>query len=148
MRPPGANRVKIPVTLVDNDLDRDCPNHVRALFTSVGNEADRIGPTQSVGFTHIDSHVLRALHEAPCGSGRWSSGCFPNKVEFIPHQSKGCRLIVSFGEMGPWRSMLASSWIGEIDLTLPIVVCNPAWHPTPSIPSSAHGGSASRCLGR
>jgi hypothetical protein len=22
-----------------------CPNHVRALFTSAGNEADRVGPT-------------------------------------------------------------------------------------------------------
>jgi hypothetical protein len=27
----------------------------------------------------------------PCGPGRWSSGYFPNTVEFIPHQSKGCR---------------------------------------------------------
>jgi hypothetical protein len=34
--------------------------------------------------------VLRALYEAPCGSGCWSNGYFPNKVEFIPHQSQGC----------------------------------------------------------
>jgi hypothetical protein len=27
---------------------------------------------------------------ALCGSGCWSSGCFPNKVEFTPHQSIGC----------------------------------------------------------
>ena len=33
---------------------------------------------------------MRALYEAPRGSGCWSSGCFPNTVEFIPHQSKGC----------------------------------------------------------
>jgi hypothetical protein len=26
----------------------------------------------------------------PCGSGCWSSGYFPNKIEFIPHQSNGC----------------------------------------------------------
>ena len=33
---------------------------------------------------------MRALYEVPCGSGCWSSAYFPNKVEFIPHQSKGC----------------------------------------------------------
>jgi hypothetical protein len=43
-----------------------------------------------VGFTHVASHVLRALYEVPCGSVCWSSGYFPNKVELIPHQSKGC----------------------------------------------------------
>jgi hypothetical protein len=32
---------------------------------------------------------LRVLDEVPCGSGCWSSGHFPNKVEFMPHQSKG-----------------------------------------------------------
>jgi hypothetical protein len=31
---------------------------------------------------------LRALYEVPCGSGHWSSGYFPKKVELIPHQSK------------------------------------------------------------
>jgi hypothetical protein len=65
-------------------------NHVRALLTSVGNEADRIGLMSPVGFTHVDSHALRALDEVPCGSGSWSSRYFPNKVEFIPHQSNRC----------------------------------------------------------
>jgi hypothetical protein len=66
------------------------PNRVRALFTSVGNEADRVGPMSPIGLTHIDSHALRVLDEVPCGSGCWSSGYFPNTVECIPHQSKGC----------------------------------------------------------
>jgi hypothetical protein len=43
-----------------------------------------------IGLTHVDSHALRALDEVPCGSGCWSSGYFPNTVEFIPHQRKGC----------------------------------------------------------
>jgi hypothetical protein len=67
---------------------REWPNRVRTLFTSVGNEADRVGPTEPVGFTYADSHALRALYEAPCGSGCWLSGYFPNTVELIPHQSK------------------------------------------------------------
>src|SRR5262245_14880692 len=67
-------------------------NRVRTLFTSVRNEADRVGATQPVGFTSVDSHVLRALDEAPCGSGYWSSAYFPYTVECIPHQSQGCRL--------------------------------------------------------
>jgi hypothetical protein len=66
------------------------PNRVRTLFTSVGNEADRVGATQPIGFPYVDSHASRALDEEPCGSGCWSSEYFPNKVEFIPHQSKGC----------------------------------------------------------
>jgi deoxyribonuclease-1 len=45
---------------------------------------------EPVGLTHVDSHALRTLYEAPYGSGRRSRGYFPNKVEFIPHQSKGC----------------------------------------------------------
>jgi hypothetical protein len=65
-------------------------NRVRTLFTSVGNEADRVGATQPVGFTYVDSRALRALHEAPCGSGGWSSRYFPNTVELIPHRGKGC----------------------------------------------------------
>jgi hypothetical protein len=32
-------------------------NRVRTLFTSVGNEADRVGATQPVGFTYVDSHA-------------------------------------------------------------------------------------------
>jgi hypothetical protein len=39
---------------------------------------------------HVDSHALRALYEVPYGSQSWSSGYFQNKVELIPHQSKGC----------------------------------------------------------
>jgi hypothetical protein len=65
-------------------------NHVRTSFTSVGNKADRVGPPEPVGFTHADSHASRALYYVPCGSGGWSSGYFPNTVEFIPHQSKRC----------------------------------------------------------
>jgi hypothetical protein len=33
-------------------------NRVRTLFTSVGNEADRIGPTEPIGFTHLGSDIL------------------------------------------------------------------------------------------
>src|SRR5262247_2850247 len=65
-------------------------NRVRTLFTSVRNEADRVGATQPVGFTYVDSHALRTLYEAPCGSGGWSSRYFPNTVGFIPHRGKGC----------------------------------------------------------
>jgi hypothetical protein len=63
---------------------------VTTSFTSVRNEADRVGPTSPIGLTHIGSLALRAHSYARCGSGGWSSGCFLNKVEFIPHQSKGC----------------------------------------------------------
>jgi hypothetical protein len=72
-------------------------NHVRTSFTSVGNKADRVGPPEPVGFTHADSHASRALYYVPCGSGGWSSGYFPNKDELIPHQSKSCRLLRTFG---------------------------------------------------
>jgi hypothetical protein len=41
--------------------------------------------------THLDSYAPRAVSYVLCGPGCWSSGCFPNKVEFTPHQSKGCR---------------------------------------------------------
>jgi hypothetical protein len=63
---------------------------IRTLFTSVRNEADRVGPPSHIGFTHVNSHALRALYEVLCGSGCWSSECFPNTVESIPHQNKGC----------------------------------------------------------
>lgn len=65
-------------------------NRARTLFTSVGNEADRVGATQPIGFTYVDARAFRALDEAPCGSGCWSSKYFPNTVEFIPHRGKGC----------------------------------------------------------
>jgi transposase-like protein len=65
-------------------------NRVTTLFTSVGNEADRVGATQPIGFTYVDSRALRALDEPPCGSGCWSSRYFPNTVELIPHRGKGC----------------------------------------------------------
>src|SRR5262245_49142696 len=58
--------------------------------TSVGHEADRVGATQPIGFTYVDSRAFRALDEAPHGSGGWSSEYFPNTVEFIPHRGKGC----------------------------------------------------------
>lgn len=44
----------------------------------------------SSGLTDADSHALRALSEALCGSGCWSNGYFPHTVECIPHQSQGC----------------------------------------------------------
>jgi hypothetical protein len=48
-------------------------NRVRTLFTSVGNEADRVGPTSPIGFTYIGSLALRASSYAPCSYGCWSS---------------------------------------------------------------------------
>jgi hypothetical protein len=65
-------------------------NRVRTLFTSVGNEADRVRATQPVGFAYVDAHAFRALDEVPCGSGGRISRYFPNTVEFIPHRGKGC----------------------------------------------------------
>jgi hypothetical protein len=59
-------------------------------FTSVRNEADRVGPMYPIGFTHVGSRALRAHFYARCGSGGWSSGSFLNTVECIPHQSIGC----------------------------------------------------------
>src|SRR5688572_10879547 len=65
-------------------------NRVRTLFTSVGKEADRIGATQPIVFTYVDSRALRALYEAPCGSGGWSSRYFADTVGFSAHRGKGC----------------------------------------------------------
>ena len=55
----------------------------------------------SSGLTDADSHALRALSEALCGSGCGLSGYFPNTVEFIPHQSQGGRLIVTKSDDDP-----------------------------------------------
>jgi hypothetical protein len=63
-------------------------NRVRTLFTSVGNEADRVGPMYPLGFAHLGYHAFMAVSYAPYGSGCWLSGCFPNTVGFIPHGSK------------------------------------------------------------
>jgi hypothetical protein len=48
-------------------------NRVRTLFTSVRNEADRVGPTSPIGFTHVGSLALRAHSCVPYGSGGWST---------------------------------------------------------------------------
>ena len=61
-------------------------NRVSTLFTLARNEADRIRPTQPIGFTYLASHALRALYEAPCGPECWSISCILGKV----------RLVVSF----------------------------------------------------
>jgi hypothetical protein len=37
-----------------------CANRVRTLFTSVRNEADRVGPTSLIGLTQVGSLALRA----------------------------------------------------------------------------------------
>ena len=41
-------------------------NRVTTLLTSVGNEANRVGPPSPVGFTYAGSQALRALDEALC----------------------------------------------------------------------------------
>jgi hypothetical protein len=66
-------------------ITHSVPNRVNTLFTLARNEADRVRPTQPIGFTSLDSHALRALYEAPCGPGCWSISCILGKVGFIAH---------------------------------------------------------------
>jgi hypothetical protein len=46
---------------------RAVTNRVRTLYTSVRNEADRVGPTSPIGFTHSGSLALRTSSDAPWG---------------------------------------------------------------------------------
>jgi hypothetical protein len=87
---PWLNQVPLRPCIGPGGNGADHPNRVRTLFTSVGNEADRVGLTQPIGLTHVGSLALKTHFYALCGSGCRSSGYFPNTVEFIPHQGKGC----------------------------------------------------------
>jgi hypothetical protein len=67
---------------------------------AVQKEADRVGPTSPVGLPSAHPLALRALSQAPCGSGAGQAHVAPTRSRACPPQRQGRRRTVAWGDAG------------------------------------------------